>query len=1634
MAKFKKLAMLCTALMMTASVAAIAACGDEPASSSPDSNVSSVDGSSSSPSDSSTPDESSTPDDSSSPSDSSTPDDSSSSDVVDIPAADSTISIAQAIEIGNYLQADTEGKYYLIGKVAEIHAGKDGSVYYGNMTIEDRSGNKIYVYGTFNADGSTRYGDMDPELAPQVGDNVKLYSVVSYYNGSAQLKNAWIVGSSSYAPPVEEEVVAEDYWKLIGSDTISVNAPANEQTWGTLSVEVPEAGKYAIFSFSECGIKFGPEGATDGWNECAESYSFEAAEAGTINLSTYVYDWNDINEEVTYYLVKTDELVLDKEAGVANIAANARTNIKFVAPAAGEYLIVTNQALTWYGEGLEEYGETTTSLKVTATEAGQEITFEAACSYNDLYVTLEWEVVEIAPVALVEGDNNMTLYAGAYMTASFTSDKTGSFTFSFECDYSAYWTENYEKSYIGSIVAGETITLELRYSGYTADYEQGPGSIDVVINVAPLEEDDPSDLQVGENIFTASEEGVAASFTAPVAGTYAFSDDYTNTMWFEDTVDYGDSYKEITLAEGEIVNFTVKYAGLVTLLVEKIIPPVTLSLGENVVNIEAGATLEWGYDVPYNTNLTYSCDNNNVVLYVDGAALANGDIFQVSWMSNFEIATADGNNVTGAKITITEYVAPALNDGDNSVEAGQYSYTVTNPGCYVFTATGDGITSFAVGSQDAYDYPDALSAAGSIAINVKPGATIDINIEGEGTMAINVACTSTVAMLEGAVTMNDDMTAPESLTIASLKAGEVAYYAASRMTGDYIVSWSSDYSIVVYAGENVGMSYEPQVRLTRTMMDGIVYFVVRNSGSEDLENVVLNFAEYVYVDPNTQPQGTLVNLNEETTIEIAAWDNAIISFVAPAAGTYTLTTESSVLVDKWVYTENWGGVWDRAWENYIDSATGGSYSFTLAEGEIINFFVMEFDMGEVSFVFTISNEGGSEAPQEPTSVGITLQAGVNNNVILEANTYGTAEVYAMGKYTITFPETVTVTFNGTAVASGDIIEFANPRLGNPVVVTPVDMTVACEAVISLIAYIAPPVELDLGANAIDVEDTQNGAKATFTATKDGKYILKAADGETNAFVVMENEGVSEMLDLPYAFSLNAGESITFIVLTSNWTPDTIDLVVEQDFNLTVKDAIALGKSYAHNTYTPDKYYISGTVTGLYNTQYGNFYIKDDAGNQICIYGLYSEDGKTRYDKMAIKPVDGDYVKVWGIIGSYNSNAQMKNGWLIEHTMPDSSKVNTELNGLNIATKFNNEAEITLPVISTFPNEVTLEWDMEVSGMGIVTLENGVLTVKNIASDVTVTLTATVTCREESKTKTFIIEVSRVEAGEPETFTANFSSLSANSSYGSHNVNGWKATNSAILQGGSSDNNPTFKSLLGTSSSVKAVCINGKTSAKGTLTSPTLTSGISKLTFNYGYAFSESNGVSLHVAIKNTAGTVLAETDVKNTSLAKLKAAEYVWALETAIEGDFVIVFTNNSPSNSTSNKDRYAIWNISWTAAASTGGSNVLEADDNVNWAVNVESNKSSVLEGYYIDTTIADVAEGEYTASWSTTNEAKVVVYINGKEVKNDDKLTLSGDVNIVVIPTESKDFDINFVLSTDENDKPQEGEDEDGNWTKNY
>jgi len=128
----------------------------------------------------------------------------------------------------------------------------------------------------------------------------------------------------------------------------------------------------------------------------------------------------------------------------------------------------------------------------------------------------------------------------------------------------------------------------------------------------------------------------------------------------------------------------------------------------------------------------------------------------------------------------------------------------------------------------------------------------------------------------------------------------------------------------------------------------------------------------------------------------------------------------------------------------------------------------------------------------------------------------------------------------------------------------------------------------------------------------------------------------------------ATEVIVTVTATCNGKTATKEFKIKLSKTVTpVADIIALGASKEHNTYTEGKYYVTGVITEIYNTQYGNMKITDDKGNILTIYGTYSADGADRFDAMANQPAVGDTVTIYGIVGQYNNTPQIKNGWITE---------------------------------------------------------------------------------------------------------------------------------------------------------------------------------------------------------------------------------------------------------------------------------------------------------------------------------------------------------------------------------------------------
>ena len=140
----------------------------------------------------------------------------------DAPAGNQ-LTIPEALELGAAQAAGayTTEKYTVTGVIVSIE-----HTTFGNMYIKDAAGNQILVYGTYDATGDVRYDAMATK--PVAGDTVVLLSVVGNYNGTPQLKNAWIIEHLPSGNPAPEGPVIPE-----GGIKLDLMVEANRTTYTT---------------------------------------------------------------------------------------------------------------------------------------------------------------------------------------------------------------------------------------------------------------------------------------------------------------------------------------------------------------------------------------------------------------------------------------------------------------------------------------------------------------------------------------------------------------------------------------------------------------------------------------------------------------------------------------------------------------------------------------------------------------------------------------------------------------------------------------------------------------------------------------------------------------------------------------------------------------------------------------------------------------------------------------------------------------------------------------------------------------------------------------------------------------------------------------------------------------------------------------------------------------------------------------------------------------------------------------------------------------------------------------------------------------------------------------------------------
>ena len=148
-----------------------------------------------------------------------------------LPDADTELSITEILTLGQTLAhgSYTEGKYFVTGIMQRSYSN--------NVVIVDEDGNELTVYGAFSADGQIKFKDMTDK--PEKGDIVTVYGVIGNNNGTARVKDGWIVDFYTPEPNTTEADTDEITTEAVFDETTEAITEA-DTTEATTTAEITE--------------------------------------------------------------------------------------------------------------------------------------------------------------------------------------------------------------------------------------------------------------------------------------------------------------------------------------------------------------------------------------------------------------------------------------------------------------------------------------------------------------------------------------------------------------------------------------------------------------------------------------------------------------------------------------------------------------------------------------------------------------------------------------------------------------------------------------------------------------------------------------------------------------------------------------------------------------------------------------------------------------------------------------------------------------------------------------------------------------------------------------------------------------------------------------------------------------------------------------------------------------------------------------------------------------------------------------------------------------------------------------------------------------------------------------------------
>lgn len=291
-------------------------------------------------------------------------------------------------------------------------------------------------------------------------------------------------------------------------------------------------------------------------------------------------------------------------------------------------------------------------------------------------------------------------------------------------------------------------------------------------------------------------------------------------------------------------------------------------------------------------------------------------------------------------------------------------------------------------------------------------------------------------------------------------------------------------------------------------------------------------------------------------------------------------------------------------------------------------------------------------------------------------------------------------------------------------------------------------QLDAAVAALEIEGKVN---ADFILPKAGLYNSTITWTSSNTEVI----SIGAATDAGYPATVKATNTEVEVTLTASVTlgslePKTKDFVVKVQLQQSLTTTFPV-KTFAElsslaTTDTTNKYYAIGYVKEIANTQFGNMYIENEAGETFYIYGVYNVDGSVRFDAMGEdQPVVGDIVVLYGVLSVFKDVPQMKNGWLVQRNATVFDAPSHPVTGINapanLEVVLNQTASIGAAVEPSNADEKGLTYVSNDTAIATVD-EAGVVT-GVAAGDTTITITSVADANITATVAIHVVETATV---------------------------------------------------------------------------------------------------------------------------------------------------------------------------------------------------------------------------------------------------------------------------------------------------